>query len=126
MAVPLMRAYTMAAPAALNTFALATDNITGLSVQQLNRSNVLLDFIDNPANAAGIDHEARLLINGLDSGVAFFSTASDPASAGRVVAGPVPIAVAGQAGGKQVSYNCTQVLGAVNAFPFLVKYGNLF
>ena len=58
MAVPLMRAYTMAAPAALNTFALATDDITGLTVQQLNRSNVILDFVDNPANAAGIDHEA--------------------------------------------------------------------
>ena len=118
MAVPLMRAYTMAAPAALNTFALATDDITGLTVQQLNRSNVILDFVDNPANAAGIDHEARLLINGLESGVTFFSVSSDSASSGRVVPGPIPVAVAGQAGGKQLSYNCTQVLGAVTQFPF--------
>ena len=52
MAVPLMRAYNFVAPAALNTFGLAVDNITGLTVQQLNRDNVLLDFVDNPANAA--------------------------------------------------------------------------
>ena len=126
MAVPLMRAYTMAAPAALNTFALATDDITGLTVQQLNRSNVILDFVDNPANAAGINHEARLLVNGLESGVTFFSVSSDSASSGRVVPGPIPLAVSGQAGGKQLSYNCTQVLGAVTQFPFLVKYANLF
>jgi hypothetical protein len=126
MAVPLMRAYNMVAPLALNTFALAVDNITGLTVQQLNRDNILLDFVDNPANAAGIEHEARLLVNGLDSGVTFFSTASDPASAGRVVSGPVPITVGAQAGGKQLAYNCTQTLGAVNAFPFIVKYANLF
>jgi hypothetical protein len=126
MAVPLMRAYNMVAPVALNTFALAVDNITGLTVQQLNRDNVLLDFVDNPANAAGIEHEARLLVNGLDSGVTFFSTASDPASAGRVVAGPVPITVGAAAGGKQLAYNCTQTAGAVNPFPFIVKYANLF
>jgi len=126
MAVPLMRAYSFGPPLALNTFALATDNITGLTVQQMNRDNVLLDFVDNPANAAGIEHEARLLVNGLDSGVTFFSTASDPASAGRVVAGPVPITVGAAAGGKQLAYNCTQTAGAVNAFPFIVKYANLF
>ena len=56
-----------------------------------------LDFVDNPANAAGIDHEARLLINGLESGVTFFSVSSDSASSGRVVPGPIPVAVAGQA-----------------------------
>ena len=121
-----MRAYTFAQPAALNTFALATDNITGLTVQQLNRDNVALDFVDNPANAAGVEHEARLLVNGLDSGVTFFSTASDPASAGCVVAGPIPITVGAAAGGKQLAYNCTQTLGAVSAFPFIVKYANLF
>ena len=126
MAVPLMRAYSFGPPLALNTFALATDNITGLTVQQLNRDNILLDFIDNPANAAGIEHEARLLVNGLDSGVTFFSTASDPQSSGRVVAGPVPITVGAAAGGKQLAYNCTQTAGAVNAFPFIVKYANLF
>ena len=126
MAVPLMRAYNMVAPVALNTFALAVDNITGLTVQQLNRDNVILDFVDNPANAAGIEHEARLLVNGLDSGVTFFSTASDPASAGRVVGGPVPVQVGSMAGGKQLAYNCTQTVGAVNPFPFIVKYANLF
>ena len=126
MAVPLMRAYNFGPPLALNTFALATDNITGLSVQQLNRDNILLDFVDNPANAAGIEHEARLLVNGLDTGVTFFSTASDPASAGRVVAGPVPITVGSSAGGKQLAYNCVQTAGVAANYSFLIKYANLF
>ena len=126
MAVPLMRAYNMVAPLALNTFALAVDNITGLTVQQLNRDNVILDFVDNPANAAGIEHEARLLVNGLEAGVTFFATASDPASAGRVVSGPIPITVGSMAGGKQLAYNVTQTTGALSAFPFIVKYANLF
>ena len=43
MAVPIMRAYTFAAPAAINTFALATDDVTGLSVQQLNKDNAIID-----------------------------------------------------------------------------------
>ena len=43
MAVPLMRSYTTAVVGAINTFALANDDITGLSVQQLNRSNEILD-----------------------------------------------------------------------------------
>ena len=120
MAVPLMRAYNAVAPAALNQFALATDNITGLTVQQLNRDNVILDFVDNPANAA------RLLVNGLEAGVTFFATASDPASAGRVVSGPIPITVGSMAGGKQLAYNVTQTTGALSAFPFIVKYANLF
>ena len=126
MAVPLMRAYNAVAPAALNQFALATDNITGLTVQQLNRDNVILDFVDNPANAAGIEHEARLLVNGLEAGVTFFATASDPASAGRVVSGPIPITVGAAAGGKQLAYNVTQTTAALTAFPFIVKYANLF
>ena len=126
MAVPLMRAYNAVAPAALNQFALATDNITGLTVQQLNRDNVILDFVDNPANAAGIEHEARLLVNGLEAGVTFFATASDPASAGRVVSGPIPITVGSMAGGKQLAYNVTQTTGALSAFPFIEKSAILF
>ena len=42
MAVPLMRSYTTDG-SALNVFGLATDDITGLTITQLNRSNVVLD-----------------------------------------------------------------------------------
>ena len=43
MGVPIMRQYTFAAPAAINVFALATDDVTGLSVQQLNKDNSIID-----------------------------------------------------------------------------------
>ena len=126
MAVPLMRSYTTAVVGAINTFALATDDITGLSVQQLNRSNVILDETTASVPVAGDQYQDRLLINGLEAGVTFFSATSDPASAGRVVPGPIPIAVSGQAGGKQLSYHCEQTAGVAPNYSFLLKYANLF
>jgi len=126
MAVPLMRSYTTAVVGAINTFALANDDITGLSVQQLNRSNVILDETTASVPVAGDQYQDRLLINGLEAGVTFFSATSDPASAGRVVPGPIPIAVAGQAGGKQLAFNCVQTAGVNAQYSFLIKYANLF
>ena len=126
MAVPLMRSYTTAVVGAINTFALATDDITGLSVQQLHRSNVILDETTASVPVAGDQYQDRLLINGLEAGVTFFSATSDPASAGRVVPGPIPIAVAGQAGGKQLAFNCSQTAGVNAQYSFLIKYANLF
>jgi len=127
MAVPLMRSYTTPG-LALNVFGLATDDITNLTITQLNRSNVVLDEVSNPQPATGEIYQDRLLINGLETGVTFFSNSSDPASAGRVVPGPIPIEVGGAAGGKQVAYNCgqTTIGGGAAAYTFLIKYANLF
>ena len=127
MAVPLMRSYTTPG-LAIGVFGLATDDITGLTITQLNRSNVVLDEVSNPQPAGGEIYQDRLLINGLETGVTFFSNSSDPASAGRVVPGPIPIEVGGAAGGKQVAYNCGQTtIGAgAAAYTFLIKYANLF
>lgn len=127
MAVPLMRAYTQAS-GTVDVFALATDDITGLSVQQLNRDNVILDFVSMVQPTGGETYEIRTLVNGLESGVTFFSVSSDPASSGRVVPGPIPITVGGAAGGKQLAYNSAQTTtgGGAAAYSFLIKYANLF
>jgi len=122
-----MRSYTTPG-LALNVFGLATDDITNLTITQLNRSNIVLDEVSNPQPTGGEIYQDRLLINGLETGVTFFSNSSDPASAGRVVPGPIPIEVGGAAGGKQVAYNCGQTtIGAGAAgYTFLIKYANLF
>ena len=122
-----MRSYTTPG-LALDTFGLATDDITGLTITQLNRSNVVLDSVSNPQPTGGETYEDRLLINGLESGVTLFSVSSDPGSSGRIVPGPIPIQVAGSAGGKQVAYNCAQTTtgGGIAGYSFLVKYANLF
>ena len=127
MAVPLMRSYTTPG-LGIGVFGLATDDITLLTITQLNRSNVILDEVSNPQPVGGEIYQDRLLINGLETGVAFFSNSSDPASAGRVVPGPIPIEVGGAAGGKQVAFNCGQTtIGAgAAAYSFVVKYSNLF
>jgi hypothetical protein len=127
MAVPLMRSYTTTSAAVgLNVFGLAQDDITGLTITQLNRSNIILDEVSNPIPVAGDFYQNRLLINGLETGVAFFSASSDPNSAGRVVPGPIPIEVGGAAGGKQVAYNSVQNAGVAANYSFLIKYANLF
>ena len=125
MAVPLMRSYTTPG-LAIGVFGLATDDITGLTITQLNRSNVVLDSVSNPQPVGGEIYQDRVLINGLETGVAFFSAASDPNSAGRVIPGPVPIEVGGAAGGKQVAYNSVQDAGVATNYSFLIKYANLF
>ena len=128
MAVPIMRQYTRAAPAAINTFALATDDVTGLTIQQLNRSNVILDCVNNPDPPGAAAYQTNVLVNGIQSGVSNFSVASSAASAGRVVFGPIPVTVGGQAGGKQLSFSSAQVAtgGGIAAYSFLMKYANLF
>ena len=129
MAVPIMRQYTRAAPAAaINVFALATDDVTGLSVQQLNKDNSIIDFVNAVQPLTTVQFQTRLFINNLEAGPTFFSANSDPASAGRTVPGPLNIAVGGASGGKQISYSSAQTIigGGVQNYQFIVKYANMF
>jgi len=127
MAVPLMRSYTTTG-AALNVFTPSTDDVTGLTIQQLNRSNTILDCVNNPDPPGAAAYETNVLVNGIQSGVTNFSVASSAASAGRVVFGPIGVTVGGQAGGKQLSWQSGQVAtgGGIAAYSFLMKYSNLF
>ena len=127
MAVPLIRKYNHASTT-VGTYALSQDAITGLTVQQLNRSNIVLDMVSSIQPTGNELYEVRVLVNGLEAGVTFFSSSSDPGSSGRVVPGPIPIEVAGTAGGKQLAYNTAQTVtgGGQAAYSFLLKYANLF
>jgi len=127
MAVPLIRKYNHASTT-VGTYALSQDAITGLSVQQLNRSNIILDMVSSIQPTGSELYEVRVLVNGLEAGVTFFSSSSDPGSSGRVIPGPIPIEVAGTAGGKQLAYNTAQTAtgGGQAAYSFLLKYANLF
>ena len=127
MAVPLMRKYNHVSTT-VGTYALSTDAITGLTVQQLNRDNVILDMVSSIQPTGNELYEVRVLVNGLEAGVTFFSSSSDPGSSGRVVPGPIPIVVGGAAGGKQLAYNTAQTAtgGGQAAYSFVLKYANLF
>jgi|TARA_R110002020_G_scaffold365918_1_gene578040 hypothetical protein len=127
MAVPIMRSYTSTG-AALNIFTPSTDDVTGLTIQQLNRSNTILDCVNNPDPPGAAAYQTNVLVNGIQSGVSNFSVASSAASAGRVVFGNIPITVGGQAGGKQLSFQTAQVAtgGGIAQYSFLMKYDNLF
>jgi hypothetical protein len=127
MAVPLMRKYNHASTA-VNTFALSTDALTGLTVQQLNRDNVILDMVSSIQPTGNELYEVKVLVNQLEAGVTFFSSSSDPGSSGRIVPGPIPIQVAGSAGGKQLAYSTAQTAtgGGQAAYSYILKYANLF
>ena len=88
MAVPLMRSYTTTG-AALNVFTPSTDDVTGLTIQQLNRSNIIHDCVNNPDPPGAAAYQTNVLVNGIQSGVSNFSVASSAASAGRVVFGAI-------------------------------------
>jgi len=128
MAVPIMRQYTRAAPAvAINVFALATDDVTGLSVQQLNKDNSIVDFVNAIQPLTTVQFQTRLFVNNLEAGPTFFSSNSNPGSAGRTVPGPINFSVTGS-GGKQLSYSSAQTIlgGGLQAYQFIVKYANMF
>jgi hypothetical protein len=127
MAVPLIRKYNHASTT-VGTFTLSTDALTGLTVQQLNRSNIILDMVSSIQPTGNELYEVKVLVNGLEAGVTFFSSSSDPGSSGRVIPGPIPIEVAGTAGGKQLAWNTAQTAtgGGQAAYSFLLKYANLF
>ena len=122
-----MRKYNHASTT-VDTFALSTDDLTGLTVQQLNRDNVILDMVSSVQPTGGELYEVKTLVNQLETGVTFFSSASDPGSSGRLVSGPIPIQIGGAAGGKQLAYNTAQTAtgGGQAAYSFLLKYANLF
>jgi hypothetical protein len=128
MAVPIMRQYTRAIPGAINVFALATDDVTGLSVQQLNKDNSIIDFVNAIQPTLAVQFQTRLFINNLEAGPTFFSSNSNSGSAGRTVPGPLNIAVSGGSGGKQLSYSSAQTVlsGGVEQYQFIVKYANMF
>lgn len=112
---PLIRRYTRAAPAALNTFALATDNYSSLTFTKIPTQNVILDVINSPDPAA-LTYEIRLLKEFQETARSFFSEQLNPASAGRVAVGPIGISPANYA------YNVQQTAGALTAYSFAVKY----
>ncbi len=113
--IPIFRRFTRAAPAALDVFLLATDDITALGFYTLAGTRVLLDMVNSPDPAAGLRYEVRLLKNGVDTGRSWFSDTLSPASAGRVAIGPVPI------GAGNIAFSVAQRLGALTAYSFVIK-----
>jgi len=75
MAVPLIRKYNHASTA-VGTFVLSTDALTGLTVQQLNRSNIILDMVSSIQPTGNELYEVKVLVNGLEAGVTFWRKAT--------------------------------------------------
>src|SRR5215510_1896304 len=114
---PLIRRYNRAAPAALNAFALATDQVSTQTFTRLPGPNTLLDILSSPDPAALL-YEIRLLKEFIETGRSFFSESLNPGSAGRVAVGPINLSPANYA------FNVAQTSGALTAYNFIVKYAS--
>lgn len=114
--LPVIRRYTLAAPAALNTFNNLTDDVTGQPPFTLFAPNAIQDIVNDPDPAAGLRYEFRLLKNGAETQVKVFSSAISPATAGRVAVGPINMSVG------QYIWSGAQRAGALTATSVIVKY----
>jgi len=117
MAAPIFRRWTHAT-AAVNVFALATDDVTSETNYLLARNTELLDIVSSVAPTLPGRYEIRLFKNGIDTGRAWFSEGLDPASAGRVAVGPVAM-VPGK-----MQFSVANRGGSAIAYSFTVKLSN--
>lgn len=116
MGLPVIRRYTLAAPAALNVFGNLTDDVTGLTSFLLLGKNGILDMVNDPDPAAGLRYEFVLNKNGLQTPVTAFSSAMSPTTAGRTAIGPISMSA-----GNYI-WSGAQRAGALTATSVIVKY----
>ena len=114
--VPVVRRYTLAAPAALDVFGNLTDDVTAQAPFTLFAANQIQDVVNDPDPAAGLRYEFRLVKNGSETPIKVFSGAISPATAGRVAVGPINMSVG------QYIWSGAQRAGALTATSILVKY----
>ena len=116
MAVPVVRRYSLSAPAALNVFGNLTDDVTTVATFLILNNNQILDIVNDPDPAAGLRYEFVLNKNGMQTPVTIFSTSISPTTAGRM---------SYQASMSSGNYIWTgaQRAGALAATSMIVKYG---
>lgn len=119
MAAPVMRRFTLAAPAALNAFAASTDDISGQTFYEIAQALDLLDLFNDPDPAAGLRYEFRAFKNGFDTGRSFFSNSLSTASAGRAAIGPVTVTPG------QLQFQGAQRAGALTATSIVAKFSGV-
>jgi hypothetical protein len=116
MALPVIRRYTLAAPAALNVFGNLTDDETGVATFLLLKGNAIMDIVNDPDPAATLRYEFILNKNGQQTPVRIFSTGISPTTAGRMNVGGVTMSA-----GNYI-WSGAQRFGAVAATSIIVKY----
>ncbi|MCI0527892.1 MAG: hypothetical protein L0Y56_10690 [Nitrospira sp.] len=113
---PLVRRFTRALPAALDTFANATDDITGLTFVKIAQKNKIVDMVNDPDPAAGLRYENQFTKEGIQTGRGFFSTSLSSASAGRIDPGGINLSMG------NYFFSVAQRAGALAAYSFIVKF----
>jgi len=91
MALPAIRRYTSVV-GVINIFNNMTDDVTGQAPFTLFAPNTILDIVNDPQPATGT-YEMRLLKNGSETPIKLFSSAMNPATAGRMAVGPISMSV---------------------------------
>jgi len=113
--IPIFRRYSKPNAGTINVQELSTDDITGLTFTNITKGNSIIDMFNDPT-LAGQRFTFELFKNSISTGRNFFSSAMDPASAGRTAVGPVDI------GPAQYQFGITQTAGTAVVTSFVTKY----
>ena len=120
---PIQRQMSYPAAGVLNTPVLLQDNVTGLTIIQLNVPNTVLDLYNSPDPAAATDfYTYELQKNSISTGRTFFSTAMSTASAGRAAVRPIRLA----SGQLQMSGTPVGALAPAGDQSIVIKFSNGF
>jgi hypothetical protein len=114
--IPIFRRFSSNNPT-VNNYAMATDNISGLTEFALPHGANILDIIGDVPTLPGYPGvELELFKDSLPTGRSFFSQSLNPTSAGRANIGPIPVSPG------RVSFRLKPTLATSLSFSFLVKF----
>lgn len=115
MAIPIMRRMSKPNAGTTNVQELMTDDITGLTFINVTRGNAILDMFNDPTIASN-RFTFELFKNSISTGRNFFSSAMDPASAGRAAVGPIDLSPA------QYQMGATHTSGTAQVTSIVIKF----
>lgn len=118
MGAPVVRRFTLAAQSALSSFALMTDDETGLTYVEVSQPNVILDAVNDPDTTATERFTVKLEKGGIDTGRRLHSDAMKAGSAGRMAVGPIDV-LPGQLFLRAAQYG---TVAALEAYSLLIKF----
>ena len=118
MGAPSIKRFTRAAPTALSTFALMTDDDTGLTYIQITKPNKILDVTNDPDTTSTERFMIKIEKGGVDTGRRLYTDSMKAGSAGRMAVGPIDVTPG------QLFFRCAQygTVAGVEAYSMIIKF----
>lgn len=110
------RRFTRTAPNALKEYAFATDDETSLTFIHISTQNTILDMMNDPDPASGLDYMIRIYKDGVDTGRRITTGAMNASSAERMATGSIRLPPG------DYSFSVAQTSGNLATTSFIIKF----